>query len=688
MMRYFLFLFLFVNGSIATEFRAFTDIENRQIEARPISVSEAGIVIEMRGGQRYTLPLERLSEADREFARAFVAQQSGEGRVWFPDDSGVIDVTQPPYGAIPGDNQDDTAAIQKALEEHPTNNHVFYFPNGVYDISDTLIQSGANQHACLELRGSLKRNIFIGETENGAVLRLMDSTSPEFSGGVIWFGPSPAQRFRNAMRNLTVSIGTGHPKASAVLFNASNQGGLRNVTLRSEDPEGVGAIGLHMAYTDEIGPLFVQHLTVEGFDRGIRTAWQTASQTFEHITLRNQREYGWTNGFSQAVFARGLNFEGPVTAVRSGPTVPGDPGQAKLLLIDAHLRYTGKRSDAPAAVRNQKAAFLRNIETDGFKYVVTRELDHYRGNPTVEKGPLEEFIANGAEDKRRGPPFKLFEDSADRSLNLPIEETPKVPWDQNPSNWAGPHQFGGKPDDAEDDTRAFQRAIDSGATTVYLPRGTWRITGELILRGKVRHLVGCEARFNPVEGETATVVLGEGEAPAVLVEGLEAGRMRFTHGSERTLHLRHLLGGGYEAPEAGPFGKVFLTDVTFAPVTIAPGQHLWARQLNVEGNTTDHPDHEAKLYNNGGTAWILGMKTEDAGTVIKTVNGGKTELLGQMHVGGSGEAPRFVTVDSSFSAALVTGSPFPIAAAETRNGETRQTENFNLADLYSAWSQH
>lgn len=614
-------------------------------------------------------------------------------RIWFPADSGVVDVTQPPYSATPDDGEDDTAAIQQALNDHPTGNHVFYLPNGVYDISDRLQQLPEgdplrNTRACLELRGTMKRNIFIGESKNGAVLRLMDSVPAEFSGAVIWFGPAPAQRFRNAMRHLTVSIGKGHPLASGVMFNASNQGGLRHVTIRSEDPDGAGAIGLHMAHTDEIGPLLVQHLTVEGFDRGIRCAYQTASQTFEHVRLRGQREYGWTNGFSQAIFVRKLDFEGPVTALRSGPTTPGDPGQAKLLLLDANLRFTGD-GEPPVAVRNQKAAYLRNIAAEGFRAVVSRELDHGRGNPTVVESPLTEFIANGAEPRRKGPPFMLFE-SPPRSLGLAVEEAPGVGWEQDPANWRGPQHFpigdSGKPDDAIDDTPSTQAAIDSGATTVYLPRGTWRIDGDLILRGNVRHFLGCEARLNPVEGKTARVVLADGAAPTVLVEGLESGKTRYTHASKRTLHLRHILGGAYRAPsDANAAGKLFLSDTVLGPLTVAKGQHVWARQLDVEGDTREDTEADAKVDNRGGVVWILGMKTEDAGTVVKTSLGGQTELLGHLHVGHTGDAPCFVTENASFSVAVTNGAGFPIAAVETRGEETRQAESFNMADLYVAW---
>jgi hypothetical protein len=116
-------------------------------------------------------------------------------------------------------------------------------------------------------------------------------------------------------------------------------------------------------------------------------------------------------------------------------------------------------------------------------------------------------------------------------------------------------------------------------------------------------------------------------------------------------------------------------------------QHAWARQLNIEGNTDEDPLHESKVMNNGGKLWILGMKTEDSGTVIKTIGGGTTELLGHLHVGATGNSPCFVTIESSFSAASTSATAFPVAALETRNGLTRSAPNLNHADLYSAFAE-
>ncbi len=253
----------------------------------------------------------------------------------FPADAGIIDVRT--YGAVPDDGQDDTAAIQQALNDHPSGNHIFYFANGVYDITDTLTLSGTQ-----------KRNIFQGQSESNTVLRLMDSVDSSFSGAVINFGPSPAQRFRNSLRNMTISVGVGHPDAVGVQFNSSNQGIMQDVTVVSED--GQGNIGLDMSYTDEIGPLLVKGVTIEGFDYGIWTRWPTASQTFEDITLRNQNIYGWLNLSSQRVFARNVQSTNEVTAIRND-------GEAGFVLIDSTLTGIGAASSEPAII-NQKSMYV------------------------------------------------------------------------------------------------------------------------------------------------------------------------------------------------------------------------------------------------------------------------------------------------------------------------------------------
>ncbi|MEM8799893.1 MAG: glycosyl hydrolase family 28-related protein [Pseudomonadota bacterium] len=58
-----------------------------------------------------------------------------EERVRFPDDAGVINVTDPMWGVIPDDGVDDTAAIQRIFDLMTPSERIVYFPEGQYDIS-------------------------------------------------------------------------------------------------------------------------------------------------------------------------------------------------------------------------------------------------------------------------------------------------------------------------------------------------------------------------------------------------------------------------------------------------------------------------------------------------------------------------------------------------------------------------
>ena len=587
------------------------------------------------------------------FVLAFVATQSSWADVRFPVDSGVLDVTE--YGAQPDDQEDDTQAIQSLLDAHPSGNHVFYFPNGVYLLSAPLRPAMDD--------GVTKRSIFQGQSERKTVLKLRDGM--DLKNAVIDFRAGPAQFFRNAVRDLTIDTGVGNPRASGIKFNASNQGTLRNVTIRSGE---LGTVGLDMGHSGEIGPLLVANVTIEGFAQGLVTRWQTASQTIDGLTLRGQGHVGWLNLNAQTVFAR------RVASTNECPAII-NRAEGRMLLVDSNLVGIAGAPNNPA-IRNQKSLYLRNVDTTGYAHGVTNELVAGRGNAGQQAGLIKEYWANGAEERRRGTPYELFP-SPDSMLDLPVEEAPSLPWDRL-DQWAGPNRFGGIPDDGVDDTAAIQAAVDSGATTVFLPRGTWQVDGVVRVRGAVRRILGTEAR---IRGAGTFQIVGDNSG-AVIVERLE-GSTRIEHASSRTLVLQHLLGFTYTSSVAAP-GNVFLTDVVGNPFRISTGQKVWARQLDIEGDIENDPAIPARVVNDGGTFWVLGFKTEDEGTHVLTLNGGRTEVLGALHVGDFGTEPRYVTVDSSISAAVIKGGRNSVI--EVRKGEKRGGEIGN-ADMYTGYAK-
>ena len=62
-------------------------------------------------------------------------------------------------------------------------------------------------------------------------------------------------------------------------------------------------VGLDLAHRDMNGPLLVSRCEVVGFRRGMATARSVNGQLFEHITLREQTQFGFDNRGRPSPFA-------------------------------------------------------------------------------------------------------------------------------------------------------------------------------------------------------------------------------------------------------------------------------------------------------------------------------------------------------------------------------------------------
>jgi hypothetical protein len=591
----------------------------------------------------------------------------------FPADADVLDVRA--YGAVANDGLDDTAAIQAALNAFPNGNRIIYLPDGTWDVSDTLRWPAGTPGAT-----DFKRTILQGQSRDGTLLRLRDG-APGFgdkalSKPVIYTGPAPAQRFRNAVRDLTVSVGRGNPGADGIQFNASNQGTVRRVRIRSED--GQGATGLNLAFTSEIGPLLVKDVHVIGFDHGVRTGDAINGIVVEGLTVEGQSVAGLRNG-GQVFSLRGFKSINRVPAIINGTNPYGgvDTGGV-LTLVDAYLIGTGEARNV-SAITSAAFLFARNVISTGYRRVLEK--------PTIN-GTLVQAGASLAEYTSEAVEAEF--PSAGRSLGLPVAETPDVPWDAL-ADWVSPLAYGAVGNGTADDTAAIQAAIDSGKPTVYFPAGkTFRMTGDVFVRGGARRLIGTEGRFTG----TGRFVVRDGTHPVVVIERMTAAPA-VEHQGSRTLVLRHLLGAGVTGTGTG---DLFIEDMVGGPVRLLnPAQRAWARQLNVE------LDGEVNVLNQGATLWVLGLKTERGNIKVDTQAGGATEVLGA-HIYSTSQpktAPIFRIHESRASFAGVAesnfdGNRYTDYVSETRGGVTsvlqagetppRTSANGNVIVLYSGFA--
>ena len=577
----------------------------------------------------------------------------------FPPDAGVIDVTKDPYLAKGDGVADDTRAIQRALDDHPNQGAIIYLPNGVYLISDVLRWPAGKGGGAEE-----KRTILQGQSRAGTVIKLPDECpgyeDPRHPKAAIWTGEAPAQRFGNEIRNLTVDTGAGNPGACGIQFIANNQGGIYDVTIVSGDGQGVA--GLDLGYTDEQGPCLIKNLRVLGFDVGVHTATGVASETLEHVTVEHQNRFGFRND-GQPCTVRGLKSLNEVPAFVAGGGLS--------VLIDAELKGTKAAAKQPAVVCDA-GLMARNVRTSGYRLAIE---DHL-GERDVAGPDLDQFLSK--------PAVSLFA-SPGPGLRLPVRETPELPWG-DPAAWVAPQRYGAKTDDGKDDSRAIQAAIDSGATTVYLPRGDYHLGQTVVIRGKVLRIIGCKGTLHvipPLRSEARPLFRFEdGSAsrpampPVVELEGIHtdfaSGPFVFLENtSRRTLVLRRLMINfqGADAYHGSGPGTVFIEDVVGRWFRFKE-QTVWARQFNVEGDGTH-------VVNDGGTLWILGLKTEGNGTLIQTTGGGRTELLGGLSYTSHAQPAdaMFVVEDAqaslTFSEVCFTDQPFQTIVSETQGGRTK-----------------
>jgi Pectate lyase superfamily protein len=583
----------------------------------------------------------------------------------FPADAGIFRVTD--YGANPDDGVDDTAKIQLAIASALKSKSRYsampfiYFPKGTYNISDQ-IESRIGDSGWSD--GWRAGMILVGESQQGTVLKLSDNLA-DFSDSnnpqaVIKTGSeqdtksnpdgSGNRAFRHSIYNMTIDVGRGNTGAVGIDYLANNRGAIEDITIRSSDGQGLAGF-LMKRYGP--GPALIKNAIVEGFDYGVWISNYEYSMTFEHLILENQKVAGIYNK-DNVLFIRDL------VSRNSVPVIDMASKNGQITLIDSS--FTNGSPDN-AAIVNQGKMFVRNLTSGGYGKIVsdrTKTRRDIQGGVSAIK--VQEYVSHDIES--------LF-DSRQHSLNLPIEETPEFHTNDF-KQWENVVTRGATPDDSSnDDADAIQSAIDSGKPIVYLPRGVYHLGKTIIVRGNVRKIIGMQSALLKQKGFDGVLIRFEGGAPeATILEHLRLGGI-IEHASTKTLAIRHADIGGYRNTTSGK-GKLFVEDVIGAPYRIKAPQKVWGRQLNAEFGKV------SLIQNNGGTVWILGLKTEGKVTAIETIRG-TTELVGALlyplnDVPAS--IPAFINDRGSVTLSYaVSGQQYPSQIKERQGGQWRTLSN-------------
>lgn len=578
--------------------------------------------------------------------------------IQFPRSPAIVNIRMAPYHAKGDGVTDDTGPIQKALTDVMGLNKVLYFPNGTYLVSNTLLWSKKNSAG----QDAWGKNYIQGENPLKTILRLKDYT---FTDGkkpqaIMWCGGfGSADWFHNYVQDMTFDVGQGNPGAIGLQFYSNNSGAVRNCRFIAS--EGSGLIGLDLGHRDMNGPLLVRNCEVVGFHRGIATSRAVNGQTFEHITLRGQKQFGFDNE-GQTISIRGLLSENKVSAVRTYGT---------LCLVDAKLAGKDGANQLPAIINyNGGQIFLRDIATNGYGRAVGDVTSPDWFSAIRIQGEDKPGSA-GPNVREYGshPPTSPFP-SGSRSLGLPVKETPEIPWDALTS-WANVDDFGADPTGKTDSAAAIQKAVDSGASTLFLP-GNYALQSTVFIRGKVHRILGVGGGIDYTSQVKPDFRVVDGESPVVSIEHVSNIHGGIEIDTRRTVLFRSVSDADLVMTSRAEGGELFLEDFVTHNLKLK-NQKVWARQLNVENEGTH-------IANAGSDLWVLGYKTERGGTLLETSAGGRSEILGGFsYTTTAGKlGPMFVNHDSSvftfFGEVCYNGDPFATLIRETRGKEVREVK--------------
>lgn len=596
----------------------------------------------------------------------------------------MVDVTLPPYEADPTGIYDSTAAIQKAINDNTLNQgirtqnwstgriRVLYFPDGVYRITAPLLLP-QNQRDAAWI-------VFIGQSRNGVVLKL-DDNLPRFAEGEapaavlsFWEGGMNNVAFWNSVRNLTIDIGSGNPAAVGLAYHNNNCGSIRDVTLLSSDPERRGQSGLSVRRS-LAGIALFKDILVNGFDVGVDINDFHPAIVLSGINVQHQRVAGVRN------HEKLLAVE-ELTSVNDVPAIINSGSNGQLVVINSHLKTATDSPSASTAIENQAGfLFARNLNVEGYQSAVSDE-----------KNPL-----GDASEYLIGPFIQAFDNAPAQSLALPAKPTPMVAYEPV-EKWA---IVGGGDSPTDQD---IQAAIDSGASTVFLPSENYAINNTIVIRGNVRHLHGGWSQLQPSkemkQGHNPIMRIETTSSDRLLIECLDGAFKRanqltdkmwwFQNDSQKTVILRDMFlgyGSGAYRNRSDQPGELFIENVAFggstpnhaemheSPAFQFTNQRVWARQINPEGN-------RPHLFNEGGTVWVLGSKVgEGYGPFVVTENGGQTEVLGILFNSlGEPKPDDSALVVSKDSETVVVGmermfgegTPHPVVISETHGKTTRE----------------
>jgi hypothetical protein len=546
----------------------------------------------------------------------------------------------------------------------------WFFPPGCYATSQQWRQQGTFWHYW----GSGPQSSYIKLLPNSAIgnTAFSNTVTP---GNNEFFEPSSIggnSNFHEFIYGLGIDIGVGNPSAIPFTTVQNNIGADRNMQIWVDDSRCPYAIDWQRAYP---GPMMFKNLAVYGCTNAFSSDMGEYDTVISDGTFEGQLGVVFDAQYAK-VYAENILSDNSNQFLHSyGSTI------GSFAILNSTLLNGGSGTTAIQIDLNSNG-YLKNVSFTGYG---TSLLDNsIGGGVTLTGNAVESWsgVASGV---------SLFDSGqTPASLHLPIVQTPTAT-PGSPSTWT---QLGAQPSTwaatmaASCGTVALAPGIYNSSTS-----GTFNITiPDCVTYINMGLSLGGLTSFTP-----NFIIAGTSATPLVFDGGIYE-RSTFTHTGSRI--LVSLDGAFSQYTSSAGAGNVFLEDSGFGypsetPMTCVAGQHVWARQLNLEQQSSD------KFVGNGCTLWVLGYKTEQQEEAELVLSGhSQAEIFGAFVYDNNNPATHpisshFYLTDSSLFMASAwfkidaTGYGLPYSITETQSGVTQNLSTpginspFTLPMFYS-----
>ncbi len=652
------------------------------------------------------------------------AKKEGETKMRYPQNAkAVIDVTKAPYFCDNTGKTDCTEALRRAMDDVLRPNvegiqnaldklnansdpnyaisfeirkndgvinvifpedlapaKILYFPNGTYLVSNTIA------HSLEDLRNILSgnrvmeinRQIYIhGESAEGTVIRLKDNCAGFGFGEqkpIVSYTRMEKSNIAqtNSIADITIDCGSGNPGAIGLHFYSSNSGAIRNVRIRSSDPEMRGGCGLFLAGNMEC---LVKDLWVTGFDYGVKVSDVLRPVSCENIRLEKQKVTAFLACDSN------VSIWKLYTRTKANP-FRAEGSRSMITLLDSELLDGDSLQRGVVIAAGE--AYLRNVTTQGYRWPLIKGTNCSHFDPYIEESSTSDRLYG----TWRGEKY---------SLCLPVEETPK---DEEIKNWDDcvcVDDFGAVGDGVTDSTAAIQRALDSGKRYVFFGTGHYLVSGTVTVPASVRLIDFMFCDFYASEElknsrNAGFLKINEDSSEPLTLRQVFTwekffGYFRFIeHACCRDLVMKDLhtqCAGMYFNTVEG--SRVFIENCACTMggedyCAVEPfafrGQRVWAKNINPERG-------DIQILNDHSDLWILGMKTESwtvrgGTTAVRNINDARAECFGcYSGIGGAGVS-LYENTDSDIAVFAMSCGAGPNTVWDVLVQDTQGAETYEL----------